>query len=192
MTTLVKENAKKETTTCQSNMEIAVYTIYDTVTKQFDLPFSIPQVKLYDYMSHIVNDVQSKFYGHESDYILYQIGIFDQSLGDVINQEMTKVNLLDFYIDKQKRNLQTVIQVLNYIPAGYYKMPELKKKHIQEKIDNAVTEYVTNYVLPDLDVSKYDMSKVRDIYEHYDIYTNPNRYGDDWDDGPVVPPIGQD
>lgn len=179
MTTLVKENAKKETTTCQDNMKIAVYTIYDTVTKQFDLPFCIPQVKLYDYMSHIVNDVQSKFYGHESDYLLFRIGYFDQDTGDIIKEDLFKLCLIDFYVDNQKRNLQTVIQVLNYIPAGYYKMPELKKKHIQEKIDNAVTEYVTNYVLPDLDVSKYDMSKVRDIYEHYDIYTNPNRYDDD-------------
>lgn len=167
-----EEEKKALNEASKSTFEIGIYTIYDTVLKQFEAPISIPTNKLYDYMSLLVNDVQSRFYGHESDYIVNKIGVFNSDTGKVDLHFVERVSILDSYIDKDKRRLQEVLQVLNYLPSGYFKMPVEQKQVIQEKIDNAVTEYIANYVLPDLDVSRFDTNKVRDIYANYDKYTS--------------------
>lgn len=153
-----------------NTMEIGVYTIYDCVLQKFDIPIAIPVSKLYDYMSMIVNDVTSKYYGHESDYILNKVGNFNSDTGEVENHFIERISILDSYIDNAQRKLQTIIKVLNYLPSGYFKMPMEQKQDIQEKIDCAITEYVANYVVPDLDVSKFDTKKVNDIYKNYDKY----------------------
>lgn len=135
-----------------STLEIGVYTIYDTVLKEYDLPICIPVSKLSDYMSLLINDVSSRYYGHESDFILNKIGIFDKNTGEVQLHFVERVCLLDSYIDVKKRKLQTIIQTLNYLPTGYFKMPVEQKQAIQEKIDSAIKTYVENYVVPDIDV----------------------------------------
>ena len=142
-----------------SNMKNGVYTIYDCVLKQFDLPFVVPVCKLDDYMNLIVNDVSSKYFNHESDYIINRIGYFDQQSGDIELTCIERVAIADKYIDTKKRKLQTIIQTLNFLPTGYFKMPEEMKKSLQEKIDEAINKYVEDYVVPDLDVST-DMKKV--------------------------------
>lgn len=167
-----REDENKALNEASTNtFKIGVYSIYDSVLKQFEAPISIPVNKLYDYMTLLVNDVQSRFYGHESDYILNKIGDFNVDTGEIELHFVERVSILDSYIDKDKRRLQEVLQVLNYLPSGYFKMPIEQKQVIQERIDNAVTEYVANYVLPDLDVSRFDTNKVRDIYSNYDKYT---------------------
>lgn len=152
------------------SLKIGVYTIYDCVLKQFDIPLSIPVSKLYDYMCILVNDVSSKYYGHESDFILNKIGDFNIETGEVENHFIERISILDSYIDNNQRKLQTIIKVLNYLPQGYFKMPMEQKQDIQEKIDCAITEYVANYIIPDLDVKKFDTKKINDIYRNYDEY----------------------
>lgn len=163
-----EEEIKALNEASSNTFKIGVYSIYDCVLKQFEAPISIPVNKLYDYMTLLVNDVQSRFYGHESDYILNKIGDFNSDTGEIELHFVERVSILDSYIDKDKRRLQEILQVLNYLPSGYFKMPLEQKQSIQEKIDNAVTEYIANYVLPDLDVSRFDTNKVRDIYQRYD------------------------
>lgn len=170
MLTQQEKMSKNDVEQCFSTFKIGVYTIYDTVLKQFDIPIAIPVTKLYDYMAMLVNDVGSKYYGHESDFVLNKVGDFNQDTGEVENHFVEKVALLDSYIDRNQRNLQTVIKTLNFLPQGYFKMPMEQKQAIQEKIDCAITEYVANYVLPDLDVSKFDTKKIQDIYRRYDCY----------------------
>lgn len=155
-----------------NTMEIGVYTIYDCVLQKFDIPISIPVSKLYDYMSMLVNDVSSRYYGHESDFILNKVGNFNSDTGEVENHFIERVSILDTYIDKNQRKLQTIIKVLNYLPSGYFKMPMEQKQDIQDKIDCAITEYVANYVIPDLDVSKFDTRRVQDIYKNYETYSH--------------------
>lgn len=153
----------------ENSFEIGLFCVYDTVLKKFDLPFCVEVSKISDYMSLLVNEVSSKYYGHESDYILNRIGTFNSDDASIrLNKCIERVKFLDFYVDKNKRKLQTIIQVLNYLPSGYFKMPVEQKEVIQEKIDNAITEYVASYVIPDLDVSQFDTNKVRDIYKRYD------------------------
>lgn len=155
---------------CGDTLKIGVYTIYDSVLKQFDIPLAIPVNKLYDYMAMLVNDVGSKYYGHESDFILNKVGDFNQVTGEVENHFVERVSFLDAYVDNHQRKLQTIIKVLNYLPQGYFKMPMEQKQAIQEKIDCAITEYVANYVIPDLDVTKFDTRKIQDIYKRYDAF----------------------
>lgn len=143
-------NDTKQTT----NIKNGIYTIYDCVLKQFDLPFVVPDVKLDDYMHLIVNDVGSKYYNHESDYIVNRIGYFDQDSGDVELTFIERIAILDKYIDNKKRKLQTIIQTLNFLPSGYFKMPDEMKNALQEKIDEAIKKYVEDYVVPDLDVQQ--------------------------------------
>lgn len=143
-------NDTKQTT----NIKNGIYTIYDCVLKQFDLPFVVPDVKFDDYMNLIVNDVSSKYYNHESDYIVNRIGYFYQDSGDVELTFIERISILDKYIDTKKRKLQTIIQTLNFLPSGYFKMPDEMKNALQEKIDEAIKKYVEDYVVPDLDVQQ--------------------------------------
>lgn len=138
----------------ENNMGVGVYTVYDCVLKQYDLPFCIQETKLSDYLSLLVNDVQSKYFKHESDFIVNKIGIFDANTGEIQLKFIERICILDKYIDDKKRNLQTLIQTLNFLPTGYFKMPEEMKKDIQEQINSSVQKYVSDFVVPDLDVNK--------------------------------------
>lgn len=136
----------------QNSTDVAIYTIYDCVLKQFTPPISLPKSKVNDYYTLLVNDVQSPYFGHESDYILNEIGKFNQETGEIELHFIERICILDTFIDLKRRNLQTLLQTLNYLPTGYFKMPEEMKKTIQENIDNATKKYVENYVIPDLDI----------------------------------------
>lgn len=153
----------------KDTLTVGVFTIYDTVLKQYDAPICIPDNRILDYFKLVVNDVNSKYFMHESDYIIYRIGEFNNEYGSLIQlDDIVSFGSLDRFIDVEKRRLQTIVQVLNYLPCGYFKMPDEMKRDIQDKIDSAIMEYVANYVIPDLDVGKFDTEKVKDIYKHYD------------------------
>lgn len=146
------ENEQKNTV--ESNLSVGVYTIYDCVLKQYDVPFCIQETKLGDYLSLLVNDVQSKYYNHEADYIVNKIGNFNTDTGEILQHFIERVCILDKYVNDKKRNLQTLIQTLNYLPSGYFKMPDEMKKDIQEQINSAVQKYVSDFIVPDLEVNK--------------------------------------
>lgn len=146
---MTENNEKKAV---ESNLTIGVYTIYDCILKQYDIPFCIQDSKLGDYLTLLVNDVQSKYYNHEVDYIVNKIGSFDSDTGEIQLKFIERVSILDKYIDVKRRNLQTVIQTLNFLPSGYFKMPDEMKKDIQEKINQATTKYIQDYVVPDIEV----------------------------------------
>lgn len=150
------------TTLENDTLKIGVYTIYDCVLKQFDIPIAVPVSKLYDYMNLLVNDVNSKYFNHESDYILNKTGDFNIETGEIEPHFIERIQTLDKYIDNSKRKLQTIIQTLNFLPTGYFKMPVEQKQDIQEKIDNAITKYVENYVVPDMDINSQKDKLYRD------------------------------
>lgn len=101
----------------------------------------------------LVNDVNSKYYSHENNYILNKIGDFNQDNGEIEQHFIERIAILDKYVDNNKRKLQTIIQTLNFLPTGYFKMPVEMKQDIQEKIDKSITDYVANYVVPDMDIN---------------------------------------
>lgn len=131
-----------------------VYTIYDTVLKQFEPPFVVSISQLSDFMNRLVNDVQSHYYNKEKDFILNKIGDFNQETGEIEQHFIERISVLDSYINTQTRTLQQIIQTLNFLPTGYFKMPLEQKDSIQKEIDSAIQKYVSDYVIPDLDVNK--------------------------------------
>lgn len=154
MSNINENNSQNESKLLKDTLKLGVYTIYDCVSKQFDCPISIPVSKVDDYFTILVNDVNSKYFLHENDYIINKIGDFNSDTGEIELHFIERVSTLDKYIDNQKRKLQVIIQTLNYLPQGYFKMPEEMKKSIQESIDISIKNYVENYVIPDMDVSK--------------------------------------
>ena len=116
----------------------------------------------------LVNDVNSPYYNHESDYILNKIGDFDNTSGEIVQHFIDRVCILDSFIDRQKRNLQTIIQTLNYLPTGYFKMPQEMKESIQDKINKSVQTYVENYVVPDMDISSEKIKSLENIISDYE------------------------
>lgn len=156
-----KKRAVAATTTLENDtLKIGVYTIYDCVLKQFDIPIAIPISKLYDYMNLLVNDVNSKYFNHESDFILNKTGNFNTDTGEIEPHFIERIQTLDKYIDNHKRKLQTIIQTLNFLPTGYYKMPVEQKQAIQEKIDNTITKYIEDYVIPDMDINSSKINQL--------------------------------
>lgn len=147
----------------QETTEICLYTVYDCVLKQFSAPVSLPKTRVNDYYTLLVNDVQSPYYNHESDYILNEIGKFNIETGEIDLHFIERVCILDTFIDYKRRNLQTVIQTLNYLPTGYFKMPAEQKDIIQENINKATEEYVKNYVIPDLDINSIKQKAFSDM-----------------------------
>lgn len=155
-----------------SNLEIGVYSIYDCVLKQFAPPISIPVSKVNDYFTLLVNDDKSPYFNHECDFILNRIGTFNQDTGEIELQFLERISILDTFINQNKRNLQTIINTLNYLPTGYYKMPQEQKEVIQQQINDAVKKYVENYVVPDLDVSSEKIHQLEDIISDYEERLN--------------------
>lgn len=143
--------------------EIFLYTVYDCVLKQFSAPVALPKSRVKDYYTLLVNDVQSPYYNHEIDYVLNQIGTFNINTGEVELHSIVRICILDSFIDYKRRNLQVLLQTLNYLPTGYFKMPAEQKEIIQENINKATEEYVKNYVIPDLDISAIKKKALSDM-----------------------------
>lgn len=152
----IEKNVSESTT-------IAIYTVYDCVLKQFSAPVSLPKTKVNDYYTMLVNDVQSPYYNHESDYILNEIGTFDINTGEIELHFIERVCVLHTFIDQKRRQLQTLVQTLNYLPTGYFKMPAEQKELIQENINKATQEYVEKYVIPDLDINSIKEKAIKDM-----------------------------
>ena len=168
MTQTVEKIETKAKETLKTNLVIGVYTIYDCVLKQFGAPISIPDSKVNDYFTMLVNDVQSPYYNHESDFILNRIGSFNSESGEIELHFVERVCILDSFINNNKRNLQTIITTLNYLPTGYYKMPQEQKEVIQQQINSAVKNYVENYVVPDLDISSEKIKSLESTIQDYE------------------------
>lgn len=164
----IEKGSTEATNKSVTNLIIGVYTIYDCVLKLFSPPVSIPVTRVNDYFSLLVNDVKSPYYNHESDYIVNKIGVFNQDTGEIELHFVERVCMLDSFINHNKRNLQTIIQTLNFLPTGYYKMPSEQKEQIQNDINTCVQRYVENYVVPDLDISSEKIKSLEATIADYE------------------------
>lgn len=150
----VEQNFNNVNDNCESSLIIGLYSIWDTQLKQYDSPFSCVKSHLDDYITLMVNDVQSRYYGKEDLFVLVKLGEFNTDNGIFYTlTEPVHVNYLSKYIRQHDRNLQTIIKTLNFLPSGYFKMPEEMKKEIQLGIDDCLSKYVENYVVPDIDIN---------------------------------------
>ena len=101
-----------------SSLGYGVYCFYDCVLKQFEAPFSVEKTKLSDYLRMMVNDVQSRFYGHENDFIVNKIGDYNQTTGEIEQHFLERISTLDTYIDENIRKRQVLLQTINFLPTG--------------------------------------------------------------------------
>lgn len=168
MSNIIEKIEKNVSEQSKNTTDIALYTVYDCVLKQFTAPVSLPRQKVNDYYTLLVNDVQSPYYNHESDFILNEIGSFNTDTGEIELKFIERICVLDTFIDQKRRNLQTLLQTLNFLPTGYFKMSDEQKKVIQENIDKATQKYVENYVVPDLDVSSEKIKDLESIIADYE------------------------
>lgn len=140
-----------------TNLNIGVYSIYDTALKTYEAPFSCPVSQLDNEMSMLVNTMGTKYYGHETQYLLGKIGDFNQETGKCEIHFTERVAFLDKWISQSVRDRQLIISTLNTLPVGYFSMPEEFKKDIQTKIDNAIKDYVNTFVAPNMETVKQDV-----------------------------------
>lgn len=140
--------------------------IYAVVLKQnvdgkiiniYDEPFIVPQLKVKGFMQNLVNNPSSPYYDDLKDKFLVEVGSIDSlTMKTHIHSVPEYVGILTDYIKLNLRRYHQTIQVLNYMPKGYYKMSAEQQQDIQSKIDEQITEYVTKYVIPELDLTSID------------------------------------
>lgn len=91
--------------------------------------------------SEFINDVTSPLY-NSSDYDVCCFGNVD----DYLYNNSSVVCPLTTLKDNKRIELQYMIQTLNYLPVGYFKMPSEMQEEYKKKIDEAVKKY-TNYLV---------------------------------------------
>lgn len=86
-------------------MELKIFAIYDIKAEAYLQPFFLPTVGMaLRSWTEAVNDPQTKFHLHPSDYTLFQIGTFNQTNGSLYSTE-TKTPLgtaLEFIKNKHE------------------------------------------------------------------------------------------
>ena len=110
MTQTVEKIETKAKDTLKTNLVIGVYSIYDCVLKQFGAPISIPDSKVNDYFTMLVNDVQSPYYNHESDYILNRIGTFNPETGEIELHFVERVCIMDSFINDNMMAIKKILK----------------------------------------------------------------------------------
>lgn len=136
-----------------------VYVVYNSDINVYEKPFVCRESELSDICSMLVNNVESKYYNSPTSYDVYCIGDFDSFSGQISSCTRHFITNLGYCVDEFKRRVQICIQTLNYLPIGYYKMSKEEQAPIQDKINNALSEYIEMFVKenPDL-LSQADKS----------------------------------
>lgn len=67
-------------------MIMKVFSVYDSKSQVFSSPFFSPQIgSALRSFSDAVNDSQTPFFRHPTDFVLYQVGEWDDNLGGFTN-----------------------------------------------------------------------------------------------------------
>lgn len=132
----------------ENSLKLTAYCVYDTKLSVYGAPFILPKSKYAENMKLLVNDISSQYYDHEDDYILYEIGEFDEKSGQIYYLDKIDLGHLSVYIDYHMRDVQTCIKTLNYLPTGYFRMDKEMQASIQERIDEAIKYYTEQFIKP--------------------------------------------
>lgn len=149
--------------------EVGIYSIgFKTVDRfgksvvLYDVPFTVPENLFDSYIKQLVNNPESPYYYGFDNRFIYKIGVINQrDLSVHLSTVPDVVNTVEYYQSKQLRQYHQTLLALNTMPKGYYKMSVEQKQEIQERIDNAIIDYVNKYVFPDIDFSKIDKNGER-------------------------------
>lgn len=124
------------------SLEKSLFCIYDKKLQLYKNVFCATGVEAKHIFTEMANDITSDFYSRSSDFDCYYIGAFDDGSCIVADNRMIICGL-DTLVDKKRCELQYMIQTLNYLPIGYFKMPPEMQHDIKDKIDEQVKKYAS-------------------------------------------------
>lgn len=127
------------------SLEKSIYCIYDKKLQIYKNLFCATGVEAKHIFTELANDITSEFYSRCSDFDCYFVGSFDESCC-CISDSRVIICGLDTLIDKKRIELQYMIQTLNYLPVGYFKMPAEMQQDIKDNIDEQVKKYASYLV----------------------------------------------
>lgn len=130
----------------------SIYCIYDKKLKKYSNVFLASGVDAKKIFTEMANDVTSPQYGFTTDFDCILLAGFEEETGAILKDDRTIICGLDTFIDEKRIELQYMIQTLNFLPSGYFKMPAEMQAEIKENIDLETKKYA-EYLCKNMDVS---------------------------------------
>lgn len=124
-----------------NSLDKSIYCIYDKKLKKYSNVFLASGVDAKKIFTEMANDVTSPQYGFTSDFDCILLSSFDDSIGDLSSYCKSILCGLDTFVDEKRIELQYMIQSLNYLPVGYFKMPAEMQQEIKDNIDIQTKKY---------------------------------------------------
>ncbi len=134
------------------SLEKSIFCIYDKKLKKYSNVFLASGVDAKKIFTEMANDVTSPQYGFTTDFDCVLLAQFDEEVGTIIDENRTILCGLDTFVDEKRIELQYMIQTLNFLPSGYFKMPAEMQAEIKENIDLQTKKYA-EYLCNNMEVS---------------------------------------
>lgn len=125
-------------------MSKKIYALRDNELSEYVAVTSLSEVEVEPYFTELANDVRSPYYQRVKDFDCLSLGVLNDETG-VIDYDRHLLCPLSSYVDEKRVEYQRIVQILNYLPTGYFKMPKEMQDGIQEQISQAVKDYVEKY-----------------------------------------------
>lgn len=140
-----------------------IYGLHDTQLHEYVAVTSLRDVEVDSYFVDLANDIRSPYYQRSKDFDCYCLGSIDDETGVINIDDRHILCNLSKYIDLKRVEYQRIVQVLNYLPVGYFKMPKEMQDGVQQQISDAVKDYVNKYA----DIDKLSLKINDDV--HVDV-----------------------
>lgn len=155
-----------------NSLEKSLYCLYDKKLQIYKNVFCATGVEAKHIFTELANDVTSEFYSRCSDFDCYFLTSFNCETGSLGIRDDGSIDCvrfiicpLDTLVDKKRIELQYMIQTLNYLPVGYFKMPSEMQQDIKDKIDEQVKKYAS-YLSDNITLDKEENVKVSDVVDN--------------------------
>lgn len=118
--------------------------IYNTDLNEYEAVQAMYESDIRPYFIELASDIRSPYYNKLKNYTVVSLGDFKRD-GSIVSNKPDTLGLLSDYADPKRIEYQRIVQVLNYLPEGYFKMPSEMQAEVQKQIQEAVISYVNKY-----------------------------------------------
>ena len=118
-----------------------IYGLYDRLLKTYTHLFEANGPDAQAVFRELSNSVDSPYYRTTSDFDVVVIASFDINTGVCVPAPQTLCRL-SVFVDEARHKRQDMIQALNYLPNGYFRMPKEMQAEINESINSALKDYI--------------------------------------------------
>ncbi len=125
-----------------NTLETKIYALYDLELKSYSYVFCGIGRDVQNFYSEMVNSVGSIFYERANSFEIVCLSDFNISTGEITLVDRFVLCRLSQLIDKKRVERQQMVQSLNYIPIGYYRMPKEMQDDINSRINDALSTYI--------------------------------------------------